>query len=112
MRRCSGLQNPFYRCCVPIRRLRVHRPSYGPDPANGEFFGVCDAVLSLIDLTVPNLTPSRPTQRPLRIASWSRPGPQGKALSPLLIPEQLGGGRGARRIPPRSVKVLTPHHRN
>lgn len=112
MRRCSGLQTLFYRCCVHLRRLRVHRPSYGLEPANGEFFGVCDAVLSWIESTVPSLTLPRPTQRPIRTASRSQPRPQANALSPLLIPEQLGDGRGARRIPPRSVKVLTAHHRN
>ena len=39
MRRCSGLENPFYRCGVLLRRLGVDRPSYGPEPLNGEFFG-------------------------------------------------------------------------
>jgi len=112
MRRCSGLQTLFYRCCVHLRRLRVRRPSYGPEPANGEFFGVCDAVLSWIELTVPSLTLPRPTQRPIRIASWRCPRPPRDAWSPLLIPEQFGDGRSARRIPLGAVQALTVRPRN
>ena len=85
----------------------MHRPSYGPEPARGEFFGVCDAVSSWIDLTFP-----RPTRRPIWIASWRRPRLQGNALSLLLTPEQLGDERGARRIPLGAIQALTVRHRN